>query len=455
MKPSSVFSKTTPSKEDTSRTDVFQETPFFLEGPGVKNARAKNSGDGGGDLPVDSVFAKTPLQKDNNISNTDTNDTLGLYIHWPFCAAKCPYCDFNSHVRHGVDFSRWEKALLQEIECMAQHVQNKEVVSIFFGGGTPSLMPPSTTGKIIEKIRGLWPTTRHLEITLEANPTSFDVARLKDFKKEGVNRLSLGVQSFNDQTLSFLGRKHNAATAKKALHCTQELFANFSFDMMYGHPHQTLDEWEGELKEAVPFIEKHVSFYQLTYEPGTPFYGRFQKKELFYPCDNRIFSFESVAKDLLLQKQLFPYEISNYAKKGWECRHNTNYWRYKSYLGVGPGAHGRLHRQGHVYSLRSHRAPEIWLEHVEQKGSGVVEHRHLPPHSIVEEMLIMGLRLQEGVCVDAIQSMSGHRLSHKFFENINVLRNHQWLFFSNNTIRPTESGKKRLNQLILFLAKNI
>jgi putative oxygen-independent coproporphyrinogen III oxidase len=328
---------------------------------------------------------------------------LALYIHWPFCVSKCPYCDFNSHVRASVDQAAWADALLKDLAHEAALMPGRTLGSIFFGGGTPSLMPPSTVAALIDAARRHWAAADDLEITLEANPSSVEAARFADLSAAGVNRVSLGIQALDDATLGFLGRAHSVTEGLAALDTAQKQFGRVSFDLIYARPDQSPDAWEAELAQALSFGTEHLSLYQLTIEPGTRFATLFDKGELT-PLDNEAAAdmFEGT-RARLSAAGLPAYEISNHARSGAESRHNLTYWRYGDYLGVGPGAHGRWDG---VATVR-HKKPENWMAAVARNGHGTQSEEVLPSAERATEALIMGLRLTEGVDVDRIVARCG------------------------------------------------
>ena len=336
-------------------------------------------------------------------SRNEFAEPFALYVHWPFCVSKCPYCDFNSHVRADVDQSAWRSALLTDLAHEAAMMPDRTLGSIFFGGGTPSLMPPATVAAIIDAATRYWPVAADVEITLEANPSSVEAARFADLAAAGVNRVSLGLQALDDATLGFLGRAHSVAEGLGALETAQAAFTRVSFDLIYARPSQTPAAWAAELDRALSFGTEHLSLYQLTIEPGTKFATLFQQGKLV-PLDNDAAAdlFEST-RARLATAGLPAYEISNHARAGAESRHNLTYWRYGDYAGIGPGAHGR--RDG-VATVR-HKKPENWLGAVARKGHGMVSEDVLPARDRAIEALLMGLRLREGVDLDRIASRSG------------------------------------------------
>ena len=316
-----------------------------------------------------------------------------LYIHWPFCAKKCPYCDFNSHVRTQIDHDLWRRALISDMQHEAALAGGEKLTSIFFGGGTPSLMPPSLVAALIAQAETLWGFTDDIEITLEANPSSVEAANFADLSSAGINRVSLGLQALDDRDLSFLGRLHNAAEGLAALDVAQGVFQRVSFDLIYARPGQSQSDWETELSRAIDFGTDHLSLYQLTIEPNTRF-ATDVRRNIFIPMANDPAAdlFE-VTRELTRSAVLPAYEVSNHARPGQESRHNLTYWRYYDYCGIGPGAHGR---RGRAATLR-HKKPENFLQAVATKGNGVQDERTLSLAECASEALVMGLRLAEGV----------------------------------------------------------
>ena len=322
---------------------------------------------------------------------------LALYVHWPFCVSKCPYCDFNSHVRAGVDQDAWREALLADLAHEAARMPGRRLGSIFFGGGTPSLMPPATVAALVEAAERRWGLAPDVEITLEANPSSVEAARFADLAAAGVNRVSLGLQSLDDAALAFLGRAHDAAEGLMALGTAQSVFERVSFDLIYALPGQGAAAWEAELRHALSFGTGHVSLYQLTIEPGTRFAAMAARGELRPADPDHAADLYEATQALTGEAGLLAYEISNHARPGEESRHNLAYWRYRPYAGVGPGAHAR--RGGRF--ARRHRKPENWLAAVARSGHGIEEERPIAPAEARIAALLMGLRLSEGVDLPA------------------------------------------------------
>ncbi|HET6185091.1 MAG TPA: radical SAM family heme chaperone HemW [Acetobacteraceae bacterium] len=332
---------------------------------------------------------------------------LALYIHWPFCLAKCPYCDFNSHVRARIDQQRFASALRAELAWEAARLGPRRLTSIFFGGGTPSLMEPETAAALIENARRFFTPADDLEITLEANPTSVEAARLADFRASGVNRISIGVQSLNDDALRLLGRLHDAAQAVAALETARALFPRLSFDLIYARPGQDVPSWRAELRQALDLVADHLSLYQLTVETGTKFETLHRRGALILPDEDTAASLYEATGEEAGRFGLDAYEISNYARPGAESRHNLIYWRYGDYAGIGPGAHGRLNLGGALLATRRHRAPEHWADLVERQGHGTKEQTPVPPAERAREALLMGLRLREGIDAARFQERTG------------------------------------------------
>jgi oxygen-independent coproporphyrinogen-3 oxidase len=318
---------------------------------------------------------------------------LALYVHWPFCVSKCPYCDFNSHVRAEVDQAAWRAALLADLRHEAEQLPGRTLGSIFFGGGTPSLMPPETVAAVIEAAEQAWGFAPDVEITLEANPSSVEAARFADIAAAGVNRVSLGLQALDDQALKFLGRAHDQTEGLAALDTAQRAFARVSFDLIYARPDQRLAEWEAELTRAIGFGTEHLSLYQLTIEPGTRFATEAAAGRIVIPDGDSAADLFEATRAITASAGIPAYEISNHARAGAESRHNLTYWRYRDYAGVGPGAHGR---RGGLATVRR-KKPENWMSAIERNQHGMESEEALAPHTRATEALLMGLRLREGV----------------------------------------------------------
>ena len=331
---------------------------------------------------------------------------FGIYLHWPFCLSKCPYCDFNSHVAERIDQARWRAGLIRELEHFAGMKPGAEVTSIFFGGGTPSLMEPATAGALIERIKALWPTAPDLEITMEANPSTVEAGRFAEFAGAGIARLSLGVQALDDASLKFLGRRHDAGEALAALGIAKRLFSRFSFDLIYARPGQSVAAWRAELSRALEMAGDHVSLYQLTIEDGTAFAPAYARGEFELPPEDDQAAMFEATQELTGAAGLPAYEVSNHARPGGACRHNLTYWLGGDYVGIGPGAHGRLNNT----ALRQHRAPDIWLERVEKHGHATQSAEPLDRDTRAEELVMMGLRLVEGIDAETFAHIAGRPL---------------------------------------------
>lgn len=336
---------------------------------------------------------------------------LALYIHWPFCTSKCPYCDFNSHVRESVEQDQWKTALLSELDWMAAQLPGRRPLrSIFFGGGTPSLMPPATAEALISRAVALFAAEEHLEITLEANPTSVETATFPGFRQAGVNRVSIGVQSLDDGELRFLGRGHSSAEALAAITLARETFRRYSFDLIYARPGQTVAQWERELEQALRLAGDHLSLYQLTIEENTAFHHAYARGGFTLPAEEEAEALYRATEEIMAARGLRAYEVSNYAAPGEESRHNLAYWQGAEYIGIGPGAHGRLTHSGRRIATRTLKSPERWLEKTLRDGNGVEEWRALPRSEEAEERLMMGLRLTEGIVYEEFCRQTGFDL---------------------------------------------
>jgi putative oxygen-independent coproporphyrinogen III oxidase len=377
---------------------------------------------------------------------------FGLYVHWPFCRAKCPYCDFNSHVAPAVDDDRWTRALVAEIDRAADEVGPRTLASIFFGGGTPSLMAPATVAAVIERAIGRFAPAPDLEITLEANPTSVEAGRLAGFRAAGVNRVSLGVQALDDAALHGLGREHSAAEALAAVDLAARLFPRFSFDLIYGRPGQTLAGWQTELGRALEHAGGHLSVYQLTIEPGTRFHLLHQTGQLQMPDDDLQADFFELTQASLEAAGLAAYEISNHARPGEECRHNLVYWRSGEWAGIGPGAHGRLNLGGARVATEAWRLPRAWLERVELDASGERVRAALSRGEQVEELLVMGLRLAEGIELARLARAGGRPVGELLDPNaIRRFVEDGWLERRPGRLAATVAGRQRLDAILTAL----
>ncbi len=388
----------------------------------------------------------------SKINNDDGTPGFGVYLHWPFCAAKCPYCDFNSHVRHKpVDQSVFVDAYLAEIDHMREQTGPREVTSVFIGGGTPSLMHPETVEMLLSAVDKHWGLPADIEITMEANPSSVEADRFRAYNAAGVNRVSLGVQALKDADLRFLGRLHTVDDAKQAIGLARETFPRLSFDLIYARPDQTPDEWASELEEAIGYAADHLSLYQLTIEDGTPFKALHKAGKLIMPSEERAADLYDLTGQITSQAGLPAYEVSNYARPGAESRHNLTYWRYGDYVGIGPGAHGRfLDVDGRKLVTMTERTPERWFELVAKIGSGIVETEVLNQQQQGDEMLLMGMRLVEGLDVARHEMITGKSLEQSVLADLESDGLIETV--SNSRLRATQSGRMVLNTLVSTLA---
>ena len=380
---------------------------------------------------------------------------FGVYIHWPFCASKCPYCDFNSHVRiGGVDERRFLAAFRRELRSTRERIGPRCVTSIFIGGGTPSLMQPSTVGGILDEIGGLWEIEPGAEVTLEANPSSVEADRFRGYRAAGVNRVSLGVQSLRDSDLKQLGRLHSVAEAKAAIAVASNTFERFSFDLIYARPGQTAEAWRAELEEALAMAGGHLSLYQLTIEDGTPFAALHAAGKLRVPDGEHARALYELTNEITAANGLPAYEISNHAVPGEESQHNLLYWRYGEYAGIGPGAHGRLIIGRERWATMNERVPERWLSQVEETGEGWIEAEPLSPREQADEMLLMGLRIDEGLDLNRFERIGGKQVDPVL---ISQLVDQGLLKTSANgrRIKATMAGRMVLNEVVLRLSAGI
>ena len=380
-----------------------------------------------------------------------TAPIFGVYIHWPFCAAKCPYCDFNSHVRHRpVDQPRFAAAFAREMETLRRRTGPRTVTSIFLGGGTPSLMEPGTVGAVLEAVAANWTVPAGIEVTLEANPSSVEASRFRGYRAAGVNRVSLGVQALNDPDLRFLGRLHNVEQALHAISLARETFPRLSFDLIYARPGQTVEAWVAELEQAIAHAADHLSLYQLTIEEGTAFHALHAAGRLDVPDPDHAAALYAATQDVTAARGLPAYEISNHAVPGAESRHNLVYWRYGEYVGIGPGAHGRFVEDGRRHVTFTERIPETWLNLVEARGHGVTGGEVLTREQEADEFLLMGLRLAEGIDVARYEALAGRPLSSR---RIGVLQDERLIEpIGNSRLRATASGMIVLDAVVADLA---
>jgi putative oxygen-independent coproporphyrinogen III oxidase len=376
---------------------------------------------------------------------------FGVYVHWPFCLSKCPYCDFNSHVRHeGIDEARYIRAFASEIAAVAARVPGREVATIFFGGGTPSLMQPSTVQAILDTIAKYWTVAPDVEVTLEANPTSVDATRFRGYRSAGVNRVSLGVQALDDAALKELGRLHSVREALDAVAVARSIFERYSFDLIYARPRQTPQAWAEELNRAIAEAAEHLSLYQLTIEPDTPFAALHKSGKLVIPDDDCGRDLYDVTQEICARAGLPAYEVSNHARPGAECRHNLVYWRGHEYAGIGPGAHGRLDIAGVRQATATEKRPEAWLMRVEASGHGLITDEPLTREQRADEFLLMGLRLKEGIDPQRYAALAGRVLDPK---RISILRDEGALeTMPDGRLRVTQSGFPLLDAVVADLA---
>lgn len=376
---------------------------------------------------------------------------FGVYIHWPFCLAKCPYCDFNSHVSRSIDHTQWRRALLAELREQAALTGKRNVESVFFGGGTPSLMQAKTVSAVIEEIDKLWGLSPDVEITLEANPTSVEAHKFTDFSKSGVNRISMGIQSLKESDLKALGRLHSVSEALNAFEIAKARFDRVSFDLIYARQGQTAKSWRAELRQALDFAVDHLSLYQLTIERGTRFGDLYELGKLKnLPTDDEAADMYLETQDICQEYGLQPYEISNYARNGAESRHNLIYWRYGDYAGIGPGAHARLTIDHVKTALHAHLAPQDWLDAVAETGQGWLEPESLSGRDQAIEYLMMSMRLSEGSNLGRYAALNGHPLNQ---ERIEALLSLEMVEIEGENIKATTQGRPLLNSVLTELLR--
>nr|WP_186395880.1 radical SAM family heme chaperone HemW [Stappia sp. TSB10GB4] len=376
---------------------------------------------------------------------------FGIYVHWPFCEAKCPYCDFNSHVRHaGVDQARFAAAFERELAYFAARTRGRRVDSIFLGGGTPSLMLPATVGRVLDAIAGLWEISPTVEVSMEANPSSVEAERFRGYRAAGVNRLSLGVQSLRDADLRRLGRLHDADQARAAIGIARSTFERISFDLIYARPDQSAAAWRAELEEAIGLAADHLSLYQLTIEQGTPYFELHRAGKLVVPDPDTAADLYDLTQEICNRHGMPAYEVSNHAVPGAECRHNLVYWRYGDYVGVGPGAHGRLTGGNGKFATATERHPETWLAAVEARGEGLVEDVSLTREEQGDEFLLMGLRLVEGVDLARFEAISDRRIDPRRVADL--IEHGMVERLSDSRMRVTPAGLLVLDAVVADLA---
>ena len=388
------------------------------------------------------------------IQSATSDPGFGVYLQWPFCAAKCPYCDFNSHVRHGGwDEAAFLSAYVTELRETRGKIGAREVSSIFIGGGTPSLMQPATVAALIDEVGRLWPLQQDAEITLEANPGSVEADRFSGYRAAGVNRVSIGIQALNDTDLRTLGRIHSVAEARRAIDIGQRTFDRVSFDLIYARQRQTEHAWCAELAEALTIGVDHLSLYQLTIEPQTAYAQLFNAGKLRIPDDDQAQALYAATQEMTAAAGLPVYEISNHARPGQESRHNLIYWRYGEYAGIGPGAHGRLIVDGARVATSTERNPEKWVERVNAHGHGRVDEETLLPAQCADEALLMGLRLTEGLDLGVLFALGGRRPAERAIDDLMALGLVERL--APNRIRASASGRMVLNEIVLQLARSM
>ncbi len=378
--------------------------------------------------------------------------SLAVYVHWPFCLSKCPYCDFNSHVADAIDHDAWRRGYHAEIAHAAAMLPDRTVTSVFFGGGTPSLMAPETAAAVLDAIAGSWTMAPDAEITLEANPTSVEAGRFRSFRAAGVNRVSLGVQALDDRDLVFLGRQHDRSQATAAVETARQVFPRYSFDLIYARPGQTVDSWREELRRALTMAGDHLSLYQLTIERGTPFYARHRDGGFTLPDEDMAAALYETTQETLDEAGMPAYEVSNHAAPGAESRHNLTYWRYRDYVGVGPGAHGRHRIDGRTFAAERHHRPADWLAAVAAEGHALKRQDVLAPSDVASELVMMGLRLGEGIDLAFAERRTGAPLERWFRPGaLDRCIAAGYLARENGRLRATAAGRAVLNALLAEL----
>jgi putative oxygen-independent coproporphyrinogen III oxidase len=383
------------------------------------------------------------------VADTATS-AFGIYVHWPFCKAKCPYCDFNSHVRHQpVDTLGFAEAIATELKWMADRTQGRVVTSIFFGGGTPSLMPPNAVAHVLDTIASQWTIAPEAEITLEANPTSVEAENFRGYRGAGINRVSVGVQSLVETDLKALGRQHTPDEALAAFRLAAKIFPRVSFDMIYARPNQSLDAWHEELSRALSEQQGHMSLYQLTIEPETRYHDLHAAGSLVVPEDDLAADLYDLTQELTEKAGLPNYEISNHAAAGHESQHNLLYWRYGEYVGAGPGAHGRLVHGDTTRGTATEKHPETWRQLVQTQGHGVIEQENIDPKAQAREMLLMGLRVAEGIDLGRYERLAGQAMSK---DKMSALENLGLIHHKGSSLKATLAGRRVLDAVIAELA---
>ncbi|MHC0052041.1 radical SAM family heme chaperone HemW [Actibacterium sp. D379-3] len=371
---------------------------------------------------------------------------FGLYLHWPFCQAKCPYCDFNSHVAASIDQNVWKRAYIAEIARIGAETGPRVLNSVFFGGGTPSMMEPDLVAAILDAVRATWPTVNDMEVTLEANPTSVEAGRFRGYRDAGVNRVSMGLQALNDDDLRRLGRLHSVAEARAAFDIARHTFDRVSFDLIYARQDQTPEAWKAELTEALSMAVDHLSLYQLTIEDGTAFGDRYARGKLAgLPDEDSAGDMYFLTQDLCEQAGMPAYEVSNHARPGAQSRHNMIYWRYGDYAGIGPGAHGRITLGGQRYATETALQPGAWLDAVRTRGNGEMGRTALPLKDQAAEYLMMGMRLRDGISISRYEALAGEQMNHN---EINKLKDFSLVERDGDALRTTPKGRALLNAVL-------
>jgi oxygen-independent coproporphyrinogen-3 oxidase len=397
------------------------------------------------------------IQFTNNINPEILNHPLSIYIHWPFCLSKCPYCDFNSHLSKKVNTEEWIKSYLIELEYFKKYFFNRKINSIYFGGGTPSLMDPEIIYEILNFIKSNAIFDDNIEITLEANPTSSEYKKFQSFKNAGINRVSIGIQSLIAEDLKFLGRNHSATEGMETIAMAKEIFPRYSFDLIYARPNQTLDSWEKELRQAMDLAHDHISLYQLTIEKGTKFYQMYKQNQFILPKDDLSNDLYFLTDKILAEYGFSKYEISNYSKNDQYSKHNMCYWFYDDYLGIGPGAHGRL-RQDHdkFYAFNQIYQPQNWLDSIEQKQHGIQKYELLEKHDVISEIILTGLRLQNGIQQKKSIEKIGNKVE-SFIkpQTLSFLINENLVKYDNDYFSTTERGFRILDYVISTIINNL
>ncbi len=368
-------------------------------------------------------------------NKTDTS----IYIHWPFCALKCPYCDFNSHVREKIDHIAWKNQLIKEIDYWHDYLSSKSIRTIFFGGGTPSLAHPSVIGGILEHLSSKYSIDPNIEISMEANPTSIECDNFRNLSESGVNRISIGIQSFDENALKFLGRNHSSTDAINAIEIAKKFFSRYSFDLIYAIPNQTVNNWINQLDDAIKLADGHISLYQLTIEKGTKFFDLYKNKAFILPDDNLSADLYIATEDVITQHGYYAYEVSNYSKKGLECKHNMQYWHLGDYVGIGPGAHGRVTIDNAKFATKNISSPEQWFKSVQIKGAGLQQYIEMTEEECIKELIIMGMRV--GTFIP-----ENMREKAKFLAENGLLIN-----TDGNVYKPTLKGRLVLNSIVEYL----